>query len=116
MAVKGFDVFDQMIAAAVVTGTTPRTQTAPQTAPAPTAQGRSLIDKLADSLLFNASVVLGVFAGIVYALGTILWDTPLGRVLPFENFGMWLAVILGALSVAGAMTAVLVATVQRVTA
>lgn len=113
MTARGFDVFDQMVAAAVVAGTTPRTPTATATATAPaaTAQGRSLMDRLSDSLLFNASVVLGVFAGIVYALGTILAATPLGQVTGAQNMGLWLGVILGALAVAGAMTAVLVATV-----
>jgi len=112
MAVRGFDVFDQMVAAAVVAGTTPRSPTAPATA----AQRRPLMQRLADSLLFNASVVLGVFASVVYALGTILAATPWGQVTGAQNMGMWFAIILGALAVAGAMIAVLVATVQRVTA
>ena len=95
--------------------------TAPPPAPAvPTvttqAPARTLMQRLSDSLLFNASVVLGVFAGIVYALGTILAATPLGQVTGTQNMVLWLAVILGACAVAGMMTAVLVATVARVTA
>ena len=85
-------------------------------AAATTAQGRTLMQRLADSLLFNASVVLGVFAGIVYLLGTILAPFPVGQVTPAQNLAMWLGVILGALAVAGMMTAVLVATVVRATA
>lgn len=90
--------------------------TAPAPATATTAQGRSLMRRLSDSLLFNASVVLGVFASIVYALGTILAATPLGQVTPAQDVFLWGGVILGALAVAGMMTAVLVATVVRVTA
>lgn len=88
----------------------------PPTAPAAaaTAQARPLMQRAADSLLFNASVVLGVFAAIVCAHGTILAATPLGQVTGAQNLGLWLGVILGALAMAGAMTAVLVATVQRV--
>ena len=74
------------------------------------------MERLSDSLLFNASVVLGVFASIVYLLGTILAPFPVGQVLPSQNLAMWLGVIMAALAVAGVMTAVLVATVQRVTA
>lgn len=81
-----------------------------------TAQGRSLMQRLSDSLLFNASVVLGVFASVVYLLGTVLAATPLGQVTGVQNMGLWLAVILGALAVAGMMIAVLVATVVKVTA
>ena len=114
MTVRGFDVFDQMVAAAVVAGTTPKTATAP--APAATAQGRSLMQRLSNSRLFNASAVLGVFAGFVYSIGTVLAWTPLGQVLPTQNFGLWLGVIAGGLAVAGMMTAVLVATVVKVTA
>ena len=89
------------------------------TAPAPattTAQSRALMRRLSDSLLFNASVVLGVFASIVYALGTILAPFPVGQVTPAQDVFLWGGVILGALAVAGMMTAVLVATVVRATA
>lgn len=90
--------------------------TAPAPAATATAPARTLMQRLSDSLLFNASVVLGVFAGIVYALGTILAATPLGQVTPAQDVFLWGGVILGALAVAGMMTAVLVATVVRVTA
>ena len=90
----------------------------PPTAPAATAttaRGRSLMQRLSESLLFNASVVLGVFAGVVYLLGTFLAPFPLGQVTGEQNLLLWLGAILGALAMAGAMTAVLVATVVRVT-
>ncbi len=107
MAARVYDIYD--LNAPFVTPTAP--------APAAmTAQGRTLMQRLSDSLLFNASVVLGVFASIVYALGTILSATPLGQVTPAQDVFLWGGVILGALAVAGMMTAVLVATVVRVTA
>jgi hypothetical protein len=107
MAARVYDIYD--LNSPMVTPTAP--------APAAmTAQGRTLMQRLSDSLLFNASVVLGVFASIVYALGTILSATPLGQVTPAQDVFLWGGVILGALAVAGMMTAVLVATVVRVTA
>ena len=111
MAARVYDIYD--LSSAFVEPTAPTT-TAPTTAT--TAQGRSLMRRLSDSLLFNASVVLGVFASIVYALGTILSATPLGQVTPAQDVFLWGGVILGALAVAGMMTAVLVATVVRATA
>lgn len=90
--------------------------TAPAPAAATTAQARPYMQRLADSLLFNASVVLAVFASVVYLLGTILGAFPLGQVTGAQNMALWLSVIAGALAVAGAMTAVLVVTVVRVTA
>lgn len=110
MAARIYDIYD--LSSPFVAPTAP----APAPATATTAQGRSLMQRLSDSLLFNASVVLGVFAGIVYALGTILAPFPVGQVTPAQNLAMWLGVIMAALAVAGVMTAVLVATVQRVTA
>ena len=111
MTARVFDLYD--LNAPFVTPTAPA-PTAPA-AVAAAAQGRSLMDKLSDSLLFNASVVLGVFAGVVYLLGTFLAPTPWGQVTGTQNMALWLGVILGALAVAGGMTAVLVATVVRVT-
>ena len=108
MAARVYDIYD--LSSPFVAPTAP----APVTAT--TAQGRSLMRRLSDSLLFNASVVLGVFASIVYALGTILSATPLGQVTPAQDVFLWGGVILGALAVAGMMTAVLVATVVRATA
>lgn len=107
MTARVFDIYD--LNSPMVTPTAPA-------AVATQAQKRSLMQRLSDSLLFNASVVLGVFASIVYLLGTILAATPWGQVTGTQNMALWLGVILGALAVAGMMTAVLVATVQRVTA
>lgn len=119
MTARVFDLYDlnAPFVAPTAPAATPRAQTTPATtATAPTAaQGRSLMDKLSDSLLFNASVVLGVFAGVTYLLGTFLAPTPLGQVTGVQNMALWLTVILGGLAAAGAMTAVLVATIVKVT-
>lgn len=111
MAARTLDLYD--FSSPFITPTAP-TPTAPA-ATATTAQGRTYMQRLAESTLFNASVVLAVFASIVYLLGTILAPFPLGQVTPSVNLGMWFGVITGGLAVAGGMTAVLVATVVRVT-
>ena len=111
MAARVYDIYD--LQSPFVTPTAP-TLTAPP-APAATVQGRTYMQRLSDSLLFNASVVLAVFSSVVYLLGTLLAPFPLGQVTGVQNLGLWLGVISGGLAVAGAMTAVLVATVVRVT-
>lgn len=109
MAARVYDIYD--LQSPFVTPTAP----APQAAAASMAAARPYTQRLADSLLFNASVVLAVFSSVVYLLGTMLAPFPLGQVTGTQNMAMWLSVIAGGLAVAGAMTAVLVATVMRVT-
>lgn len=80
MAVRGFDVFDQMAAAAVVAGTTPRTQTAqpaptPQAAPTPTRKASRGANRF-----FVAFVYIGVFAGLSFLAAAIVAMTPLGAI------------------------------------
>jgi prolipoprotein diacylglyceryltransferase len=79
-------------------------------------QRRAFLEQLAENRLFNASVVLAVFAAIVYLIATMLAPSPLGQVTGAQNMPLWLAVIAGGLAVAGAVTAVLVAAVMRVRA
>ena len=105
MTARVYDIYDlnqpfvtpTALAAAVVTAQT----------------GRPYAQRLAESRLFNGSVILAVFASALYLLGTFLDWFPIGQVLPFENFGLWFGVVAGGLALAAAMTAVLVATVLR---
>lgn len=106
MTARTYDIYD--LSSPFVTPAAP--------AATQTARPRPYMQRLAESWSFNASVILAVFAGVVYAIGVFLEPFPLGQVTPVRNFGLWLGVIAGALAVAGAMTAVLVATVKLVTA
>lgn len=108
MAARVYDIYD--LSSPFVTPTAP----APQTAAA--AQTRPYWQRLAESRLFNASVILSVFAGIVYLIGTIADWFPFGRVLPSQNFVLWFGVVAGGLALAVAITAVLTAAVLRVRA
>jgi hypothetical protein len=98
-----FDIYD--LNSPMVTPTPP---------PASSQRGRPYLQRLAESRLFNASVILGVFASAVYSIGTVLSMFPLGRVLPLQNFGLWLSVIAGGLAAAGVLTAMLATAVMRV--
>lgn len=111
MTVRGFDVFDQMVAAAAVPPQP--TPTAPQ-ATATTAQARPYMQRLAESTLFNASVMLLVFAAFVYSAGTVLAFFPLGAVTPEQNLGLWFGTIAGVLAMSGAITGILAAVVVKV--
>lgn len=95
-----------------ITPTAP-TLTAPQ-ATATTAQARPYMQRLAESLLFNASVILLVFSAFVYSAGTVLAFFPLGAVTPSQNFGLWFGTIAGVLAMSGAVTGILAAAVVRV--
>ncbi len=113
MAARVYDIYD--LQSPFIPPTAP-TMPPTATATATTVQGHTYMQRLSDSLLFNASVVLAAFASIVYLLGTMLAPFPLGQVTGAQNLGLWFGVITGGLAVAGAMTAVLAATVVRVTA
>lgn len=86
------------------------------TAPPTAAQRRAYWQRLAESRLFNASVVLAVFASILYLIATILDWLPVGRVTGTQNMALWLGVIAFGLAAAGAITALLVAGIMRVRA
>jgi len=104
-AARVFDIYD--LSSPFVPPTAP-------TATATTVQARPYLERLAESTLFNASVILLVFAAFVYSAGTVLALFPLGWVTPSQNFGLWLGVIAGVLAVSGAITGVLAAAVVRV--
>ena len=76
MTARGFDVFDQMAAAAVVAGTTPRTAPAPAPAPQATAAAR----RTAPDKMLRGAVYLLTFAGVVLLLAALAALTPLGRI------------------------------------
>lgn len=76
--------------------------------------GRSYWQRLADDRLFNGSVVLLVFACVVYLIAVILGATPLGKVTGVDNLALWLGGIATTLVAAGAITAFLVVTVLAV--
>jgi hypothetical protein len=104
MTARTFDIYD--LNSPMVTPYPPAAKAA--------AHGRPYLQRLAESRLFNASVILGVFASAVYSIGTVLSMFPLGRVLPLQNFGLWLSVIAGGLAAAGVITAMLATAVMRV--
>jgi hypothetical protein len=105
MTARVFDIYD--LNSPMVTPT-------PPAATRTTQQTRPYWQRLAESRLFNASVILGVFASAVYSIGTVLSMFPLGRVLPSQNFGLWVSVIAGGLAAAGVLTAMLATAVMRV--
>lgn len=105
MAARVYDIYD--LGSPFVAPTAPSA-----TAPATTA--RSYWQRLADSHLFNASVILLVFAATVHSCGTLLALVPLGQVTPSQNFGAWFGVIAGVLAGAGVLTGMLAAAVMRV--
>lgn len=59
-----------------------------------------------DEKLMQASAGLLVFAGVLVVLGQLLAGTSLGQVTPSENFGAWVAVLVGGMVVALAVTVV----------
>ena len=77
MTARGFDVFDQMAAAAVVAGTTPRTQTAQ---PAPTTAAPTTTKRAAPDRMLRAGAYLLTFAGAVLLLAVPAAFTPAGRI------------------------------------
>ena len=77
MTARGFDVFDQMAAAAVVAGTTPRTQT---TQPAPTQTAPTTATRTAPDRMLRAGAYLLTFAGAVLLLAALAAFTPVGRI------------------------------------
>lgn len=84
---------------------------APQAATA--MQMRPYFKRLAESTLFNASVILLVFAAFIYSAGTVLALLPLGWVTPEQDFGLWFGTIAGVLAMSGAITGVLAMAVLR---
>jgi hypothetical protein len=108
MTARTFDIYD--LSSPMVTPYPPQTAaTAASTQPT-----RPYLQRLAESRLFNASVILLVFAAVLYLVGTMMAGFPLGRVTGVQNMGQWLSTIAVGLLVAGSFTALLVATVKRV--
>jgi len=115
MTAKGFDYYDQ-ITAAVHPSPTPTATTATATAApqaATTTATRPYFKRLAESTLFNASVILLVFAAFICSAGTVLALLPLGWVTPEQDFGLWFGTIAGVLAMSGAITGVLAMAVLR---
>jgi hypothetical protein len=110
MTVRGFDTYD--LTGTMIAPPTPATR--PAAPVASTQQARPYLQRLAESRLFNASVILGVFASAVYSIGTVLSLFPLGRVTGVQNMGLWFSVIAGGLAAAGVLTAMLATAVMRV--
>ena len=102
MAARTFDIYDLS------------SQFIPATAPPTAAQRRAFWQELAENRLFNASVILLVFASFVYLVGTMLGGFPFGRVTGTQNLALWLTVITFGLAVAGVITALLVTAVMQV--
>lgn len=105
-----FDIYD--LSSPFITPTAP--QAAPTATIAAARQGRPYMQRLADSRLFNGSVILAVFSSAVYSIGTVLDMFPLGRVTGAQNMPLWFGTIAGGLSLAGVITALLAAAVLRV--
>ncbi len=111
MAARTLDLYD--FSSPFITPTAP-TPTAAPAATATTAQGRTYMQRLSDSLLFNASVILLVFAAFVYSAGITLAWFPLGAVTPEQDFGLWFSTIAGVLAMSGAITGIMAAAVVKV--
>lgn len=75
MAVRGFDVFDQMVAAAVAPQPAPQAQTVTQTAPAPARTAMHAPDRVLWALAY-----LLIFAGALLLLAALAAFTPLGAI------------------------------------
>lgn len=90
------------------------TAPAPATAAAPAK--RTYWTRAANDRLFNGSVILLIFAGVLVLLGGILGAAPIGQLTLERDAGQWLAVFVAMLALAGIMTLTLAATVKGVRA